>query len=426
MMLWTLVISLMVFIGLGLPIAFSMGLAAVVALLVDGSVPLIVLPQKMYSSLDSFPLLAIPLFILAGSVMNVGGITDGLIRLSRVLVGHLRGGLGHVTVVTNVLFSTISGSAAASAAAVGSMLIPAMHRDGYRREDAAVINAAAAILGPVIPPSVVMVIYGAMTGLSIGKLLLAGIGPGILIAIVLMCAVAVMSRRGEIKTYPRATLQEAGTALRVALPAIIMPAIIVGGIMTGVFTATEAGVIAVAYGAIYAFATRRSTLTEFWANVTEATITSSSIMIILGGAALFGWIVAREGVPDAIAGWLQAMTTDPTMVMILILLVLLVVGIFIEPIPAMVMLVPVLTPIADAYKFDPYHFAMVVTFGVLLGSLTPPVAVLVLITSKIAKVDPNKAIKPLIPVFASMVVALILIAFIPIISLLGPLLAGGE
>lgn len=420
MMLWILVIALMAFIALGMPIAFSMGLAAVVALAIDGSVPLIVLPQKMYSSLDSFPLLAIPLFILAGSVMNVGGITGSLIGLSRVLVGHLKGGLGHVTVLTNVLFSTISGSAAASAAAVGSMLIPEMKKDGYKAEDAAVINAAAAILGPVIPPSVVMVIYGAMTGLSIGTLLLAGIGPGILIAAILMVAVWVMSRTSDLKIYPRATIAEARTAIVEAVPALIMPAIIVGGIVSGLFTATEAGVIAVAYGVIYALASRRTNLAGIVKQVTEATTVSSSIMIILGGAALFGWIVARQGVPVMIADWLQAMTSSPAVVMILILAVLLVVGIFIEPIPALVMLVPVFQPVAASYGFDPYHFAMVMTFGLLLGSLTPPVAVLVLITCKIARVDVNKANRPLVPMFLCMIVALILIAFIPWISLIGP------
>src|SRR5690606_4772796 len=217
-------------------------LAAVVALALDGSVPMLVLPQKMYSSLDSFPLLAIPLFILAGALMNVSGITDRLIDLSRTLVGHLRGGLGQVTVVTSMLFATISGSAAASAAAVGSMMIPQMEKDGYRKEDAAVITAASAILGPVIPPSVVLVIYASMTGLSIGTLFLAGIGPGLLIGLVLMIGVFFLGASKDIRTYPWAGLGSFGIAFVRALPALLMPAIIVGGIVSGVFTATESGV----------------------------------------------------------------------------------------------------------------------------------------------------------------------------------------
>ena len=419
-MVLSLTLFLLLFIALGMPIAFSMGLAAVAAIVLDGSIPLIVLPQKMFSSLDSFPLLAIPLFILAGQVMNVSGITERLIGLARSLVGHLRGGMGQVTILTSLLFSTISGSAAASAAAVGGMLIPAMARDGFRREDAAVITAGAAILGPVIPPSVVMVIYGSMTGLSIGTLFLAGIGPGILIALVLMAAVFHMAGKNPMRRHARASWGERGRALGAAVPALMMPAIIVGGIVSGLFTATEAGVVAVAYGAIYALVTRRSSLAGLVANMTSAAVTSSSIMIILGGASLFGWIVAHEGVPALIAAWLQSFTDSPSVVMLLVVAVLLIVGIFIEPIPAMVMLVPVLQPIGDAYGLEPYHFAMVVTFGLLLGSLTPPVAVLVLITCKIAGIDYMRANRPLIPIFTMMVVALVLIAFIPAITLVFP------
>lgn len=424
-MVVTLVIALIVFIALGMPIAFSMGLAAVVALLLDGSVPLLVLPQKMYSSLDSFPLLAIPLFILAGALMNISGITDRLVGLARVLVGHMRGGLGQVTILTNLLFSTISGSAAASAAAVGAMLIPQMEKDGYRKEDAAVITAASAILGPIIPPSVVLVIYGSMTGLSIGTLFLAGFGPGLLISIVLMAAVYLIGRRTGVKVYPRANLREGFRAFVNSLPALAMPAIIVGGIVSGVFTTTEAGVIAVAYAALYAFLIKRTPFRMISANVTDAAIVSSSILIILGGAALFGWIVAREGVPMMIAAWLQGMTGDPIFAITLIVLVLLVVGIFIEPIPAIIMLVPVLQPIANAYGIEPYHFAMVVSFGLLLGSLTPPIAVLVLITCKIANVPVSKANRPLLPIFGAMVLVLFAIAYVPFISLVFPTLLGG-
>lgn len=424
-MVLVLVVSLVVLICLGMPIAFSMGLAAVIALLVDGSVPLLVLPQKMYSSLDSFPLLAIPLFILAGALMNISGITDKLVVLSRSLVGHMRGGLGQVTVLTSVLFSTISGSAAASAAAVGAMMIPQMKQDGYRGEDAAVITAASAILGPVIPPSVVMVIYGSMTGLSIGTLFLAGIGPGILIAVILMVGVYIIGSRDGIKKYARANPLEILTALVKALPALIMPGIIVGGIVTGLFTTTEAGVIAVAYAAIYAVAIKRTPLSQIVSNVSSAATVSSSILVILGGAALFGWIVAREGLPVMIAAWLQSVTGEPLVALTLILLVLLVVGIFIEPIPAMIMLVPVLQPIANAYGFEPYHFAMVVTFGLLLGSLTPPVAVLVLITCKIANVPVNRANGPLIPMFGVLVAVLFVLAYVPFISLAFPIWFGG-
>ena len=423
-MILSLTLLLCVFLALGMPIAFSMGLAAMGAIALDGGVPLIVVAQKFYSSLDSFPLLAIPLFILAGSVMNVGGITERLIQLSQSLVGHVRGGLGQVSIFTSLLFATISGSAAASAAAVGGMLIPAMERDGYRREDAAIITAAAAILGPIIPPSILMVIYGSITGLSIGTLFLAGIGPGIVITIILMITVNRMANRMDVRVYPRSTLVEMRRAFTSAVPALVMPGIIVGGIISGMFTATEAGAIAVAYGIAYAALTGRAGVKQFVVNITQAAIASSSIMVILGGAALFGWILARAGVPVMIAGALQSITDEPAIVMALVLIALLAIGIFIEPIPALVMLVPVLQPIANSYGFDPYHFATVVTYAVLLGSLSPPVAVLVLITCKIANIDYTRTTKPLIPVFLALVAVLVVVAFVPAITLAIPHLFG--
>jgi C4-dicarboxylate transporter DctM subunit len=418
--IWTLTGLLCLLLALGLPIAFSMGLAAAGALLLAGQVPIIVLAQKFYSSLDSFALLAIPMFILAGSVMNVGGITQRLIALSMAMVGHVRGGLGQVVIFTSLLFATISGSAAASAAAVGGMLIPAMQRDGYRPQDAAVITAGAAILGPIIPPSILMVIYSSMTGLSVGTLFMSGVVPGLVITLVLMATVWRMARSMQVRIYPRSSYAARGTALGRAIPALVMPALIFGGIVSGVFTATEAGAIAVGYGILYAFGTRRAGPRLMLANIAQAAVASSSIMIILGGAALFGWIIAREGVPAALAAWLTAMTSSPALVMALIVAALLVVGIFIEPIPALIMLVPVLQPIAATYGFDPYHFAMVVTYGLLLGSLSPPVAVLVLITCKIARIDYTLTTRPLIPVFTALVLVLVLIAYAPAVTLAVP------
>lgn len=419
-MIVTLALLLCLLLMLGLPIAFSMGLAAAGTLLLDGSVPIIVLAQRFYSSLDSFPLLAIPMFILAGSVMNIGGITERLIDLSMALVGHIRGGLGQVAIFTSLLFATISGSAAASAAAVGGMLIPRMRRDGYRAEDAAVITAGAAILGPIVPPSILMVIYSSMTGLSVGTLFLAGVVPGLVIAAVLMLTVARMARRMAVRVYPKATAPARIKATLQALPALVMPALIVGGIVSGVFTATEAGAVAVGYGILYALGTRRAGARLMLGNIAQAAVASSSIMVILGGASLFGWIIAREGLPAEIAAWLQAFTDDPDTVMALILVALMLVGIVIEPIPALIMLVPVLQPIAGAYGFEPHHFAMVVAYGLLLGSLSPPVAVLVLITCKIAGVDYTATNRPLLPVFAALVMVLVVIAYVPILTLAVP------
>jgi C4-dicarboxylate transporter DctM subunit len=246
-----------------------------------------------------------------------------------------------------------------------------------------------------------------------------------LIGAILMVGVFILGGAPGIRRYQWAGFGAFAKAFVKAVPALLMPAIIVGGIVSGVFTATESGVMAVAYAAVYALWIKRVPIRQLIRNCSEAALVSSSILVILGGAALFGWIVAREGVPVVIAAWLQAITGDPGIAMALIVIVLLLVGIFIEPIPALIMLVPVLQPIADAFGYNPYHFAMVVTFGLLLGSLTPPVAVLVLIACKIAGVPPSKANRPLIPVFGVLVAVLFAIAFVPYVSLSFPQLLGG-
>ncbi|MEY3665495.1 MAG: hypothetical protein RLZZ153_1677 [Pseudomonadota bacterium] len=423
-MLLSLTISLLILLLLGVPIAFALGLAGVIALLLNGQVPLIVLAQKVYGSLDSFPLLAIPLFIYAGAVMNEGGITARIVDLARALVGHLRGGLGQVVIFTSLVFSSISGSAAAAAAAVGGMLLPSMKREGYDEAWSATIVASAAILGPIIPPSILMVIYSSMTGQSVGALFLAGLMPGLLITGTLMAMTWLMASRMGARSQHRASIAEISRALLRALPALVMPVIIIAGILSGIFTATEAGVIAVAYGIAYGFITRELDWRTLLQQTLSAAVVSSSILIILGGAALFSWILTREGVPAQAAAFMQSWVSSPAGFMMVLLVLLFVVGIFIEPIPAMIMLVPVLLPIANAYQIDPTHLAVVITVGVLLGSLSPPVAVLVLIACKIAGIDARRTNRPLLPMFAALLLAHLIIAFWPELSTWLPKAAG--
>ncbi|MDO8250340.1 MAG: TRAP transporter large permease subunit [Rhodoferax sp.] len=282
-MLLTLTISLLAFLVLGVPIAFALGLAGLTAIVINGTIPLVVVAQKVYASLDSFPLLAIPLFIYAGSVMNSGGITERIVDFAKSLVGHLRGGLGQVCVLTSLIFASISGSAAAAAAAVGGMLLPAMKREGYDEPYSVVIVASSAILGPIIPPSILMVIFSSMTGESVGALFVAGIGPGLLITGVLMLMVYLLAGKMGAKQLRRASMAEIWRAFVRAVPALVMPLIIIVGILSGVFTATEAGVVAVAYGIAYGFVTRQLSFETLRRETLAAAITSSSILIILGG-----------------------------------------------------------------------------------------------------------------------------------------------
>jgi len=391
-------------------------MAGVVAVLASDSIPLVIVAQKFYTSLDSFPLLAIPLFIYAGSVMNEGGITRRIVALAMAMVGHFRGGLGQVTVITSLIFSSISGSASAAAAAVGSMLLPAMKKENYDEPYSVVVVASAAILGPIIPPSILMVIYASMTGASVGALFIAGILPGLLITAVLMVMVYLLAGRMGARSARRANLNEVWRAFVQALPALVMPIIIIAGILSGIFTATEAGVIAVAYGIAYGLISGEMSLSELMRQTLSSAVVSSSILITLCGAALVSWLLTREGVPAQLAALMQEWVSNRAMFMLLLVLLLFVVGIFIEPIPAMIMLVPVLLPIANAYGIESTHFAVVMTVGVLLGSLSPPVAVLVLIAAKIAHVDYAKTNKPLIPMFAALTVTHLVIAFVPVLS----------
>lgn len=408
--------SFILLLALGVPIAFSMGLSAVLALLVDGSVPLLILPQRFFSSLDSFPLLAIPLFILAGNLMNVAGITEAIVGLARRLVGHLRGGLGQVNIATSLLFSGISGSATADIAAVGGMLMPAMEREGYKPEWSAVITASSAIIGPIIPPSILMVVYGAMTGLSIGDLFLAGIVPGLVIAACLMALVWVKADEIGAPRYERASMGEIGSSFVTAMPALVMPVLIVGGIQSGIFTPTEAGIVAVVYGLLYGVFTGKLGLRNTGRLLMDAAISSASILVILGGAALFSWLIAREGLPRQIAGFLFTLTENGYLVLLLVAIFLLVIGMFVETISALILVVPILTPIAATYGFDPIHFAIVTVVTVLLGALTPPVAILLLLACRIGNVSYAKTMRPLVPFFVVLLVGLTLIMYVPALT----------
>lgn len=423
-MLLTLTISLVAFLLLGVPIAFALGMAGLAAVLVSDAIPLVIVAQKFYTSLDSFPLLAIPLFIYAGAVMNEGGITERIVHFAKALVGHLRGGLGQVVVITSLIFSSISGSASAAAAAVGGMLLPSMKREGYDQPYSVVVVAASAILGPIIPPSILMVIYSSMTGASVGALFIAGVLPGLLITAVLMLMVYLMASKMGARNERRASLAEVWEAFVHALPALVMPVIIIAGILSGIFTATEAGVVAVAYGICYGFITKELTVRELARQTLASAVVSSSILIILGGAALVSWLITREGVPAQLAALIQGWVSSRELFLLLLVAVLFVVGIFIEPIPAMIMLVPVLLPIATAYGIESTHFAVILTVGVLLGSLSPPIAVLVLIAAKIANIDYTRTNRALIPTFGALCVCHVVIAFVPALSNWLPRLAG--
>ncbi|KYH32732.1 TRAP transporter large permease [Neomoorella mulderi] len=396
-MLTALFISFVVLLILGVPIAFSMAISSVIALMFS-SVPISITVQRMITSIDSFSLMAIPFFMLAGELMDSGGISRRMVRFAQALVGFIRGGLGMSCVVASTIFAGISGSASADTAAIGSILIPSMVKAGYPKGYVASLQACAGSLGPIIPPSLIMIIYGSITGLSIGKLFLAGAIPGILIALGLMVVNYWQAKKLNIIATGKFEWRELGQSFIEAIWALIAPLIVVGGILGGVFTATEAGVIVAVYSFIVGyFIYREYSLKDIPLIFMKAAMTTSMVMIIVAGAAIFGWILASEQFPEIATSWLLSLSNNPDIVMLLIIAFLIVVGCFVETIAAAIILIPVLFSIGNQFAYDPIHFATVIAMCLVLGGITPPVGVQLFITSAIARTTMRETLRYLLP-----------------------------
>jgi tripartite ATP-independent transporter DctM subunit len=371
--------------------------------------------------MDSFLLLAIPFFLLAGGLMNAGGVTARLVDFATTLVGHVHGGLGHVTVVANVIMSGMSGSAAADAAATGAVLIPSMVRQGYAPGFAAAISAAAACIGPIIPPSIAFVIFGSLTGVSVGRLFVAGFVPGLLMGLYLMVACYLVARaRGYAAATRRATAAEVWRSLLRAGPAMLTPVVVLGGIVAGVVTPTEAAAVAVLYSLVLGLVYRELRWRAVPGLLTEVVVTTSVVYLLLGVFNLLGWVLAVEQIPQALAGGFLALTDQPWLVLLVINVVLFVLGIPIEPVPLMVILGPMLVPIVAKYGIDPVHFGVVFVFNVVLGVITPPVGTNMFITCSIANCSVGAFTRESWPFIAALVLLLLLITYVPAITLFLP------
>lgn len=398
---------------IGMPVAFAIGIAGTAVLFIIADVPMTIIPQKLFTSVNSFPLMAVPFFILAGYMMNVGGITNRLVDFARTLVGHFAGGLAQVNVLTSMLFAGISGSASADASAIGSTLIPAMLRDGYSKSFSVSVTAASATIGPIIPPSIVMVIYGSMTNVSIGALFIAGIIPGIMIGIAQMITVRHFSIKRGYKAEQRVPFSEVISKFKDAIWALFGPVIILGGILSGIFTATEAGVIAAVYAFVVGvFVYKEIKLREIKQILLDSTIMTSVPIIILGMAGIFGWVLAREQFSGMLIELVSGLGASSMITLLAVVAVLLIVGLFIESLAAMIIFVPVLTPLVTQFGWDPIHFAMIVVISMLIGTVTPPVGIQLYIAAAIAKIPVSK-VHDIWAFVLSMVVVLLLIIFIP-------------
>jgi len=402
-----------VFMLLGMPIAYCMGLAAIVTIMLDGQLPVLLLAQQFYDALDNFSLLAVPLFVLAGELMSVSGITERLVNMSKAMIGHLRGGLAQANIVTNMFMAAISGSALADLAAIGSMMIPAMKKEGYHPAFTVAVTSCAAMMAPIIPPSIIAVIYGSVTGVSIGALFLGGVVPGVLAGFAMMVITWWLAPRAGAGTTPRANWSERGLATVRAVPAMVMPAIIIGGILSGAFTPTEAGSIAALYALLFGLLARRHSARSLYANFAAAALTTAGALVTLGGAALFSWVLSRAGVGQLALQGMLALTDDPRLAMLVLIVFFFLLGTFLEPVPALIIVVPIMGPMIKHLGFDPVHFGLVVIMLLVVGSVTPPVGVLAMVASKIAGVSYNSTIGYLSPYIAAWMAVVLLVAYVP-------------
>jgi tripartite ATP-independent transporter DctM subunit len=412
---------------LGLPIAVSMGLTAVLSFLALGGPSLLsMVPQRMYSGTTSFTLLAIPFFILAGNLMNTGGITHRLVRFAQCLIGHIRGGLGHVTVVTNMIMAGMSGSAVADAVGTGTVLIPAMEKAGYPRVFSAALVGAASTIGPVIPPSIPFVIFGSITGTSVGRLFLGGFLPGVLMGIFLMITVAILAKRRGYPREQRATLRELLVATLQAAPAWGSPFIIIGGILGGIFTPTEAAAVASIYAlAIGMFVYREITLADLPRILWETIRNTVQVMFIISAASVFGWLLIQQRVPTTIVEGLMALTSTRWVVLLIVTVILLILGCFMEGIAIMLLTIPVFMPLVARVGVDPVHFGVVMTLNLMVGLLTPPVGMSLYAVSSISKVGIWLLARELWPYIVALALCLFLITYIPGLVLWVPNLVMG-
>jgi len=408
---------------LGVPIAISLAGSCLLYVLLTGRVPDVVVVHRMVNGVDSFPLLAIPFFILAGNLMNNGGITARIFDFAKALMGWMRGGLGHVNVGASIVFSGMSGAAVADAGGLGTIEIKAMRDAGYADDFAVGITAASSTIGPIIPPSLPMVIYGVMASVSVGQLFAAGLIPGLLMGGALMVMITVMARR---RGYPRDSqfiLSVLGIAFRRAFLSLLTPVIIVGGIISGMFTPTEAAIAAVVYALVLGLFVYRTLNWQRLIRVSMDTIeTTAVILLIVAGASIFAWILTSNQVTQHVTQLLGPFADNPIALLLIINLVLIVIGCFMETIAAITIMVPVLLPAVAAAGIDPVHFGVIMVLNLMIGLLTPPVGMVLYVLSRVSGTPFEQCMRGTIPFLIPLVISLLLVTFIPAISLWLPTL----
>lgn len=411
---------------LSMPVVFSLLVASIVAILWGGSIPLTIVAHKLVSGIDSYPLLAIPLFIVFGEVVNKGGIGRRIVDFSQALVGSFRGGLAHANVVASMFFGGLSGSATADSAAIGSVLIPAMKRGGYPATFSVAVTATSSIIGIIIPPSVDLILYGWLTDTPIDELFAGGLLPGILIGVALMVVCHILSVRHGYGIRQPFSLPELVRRTGDTFPALLMPLIIIGGILFGISTVTEAAAASVVYGLLVTWLYYRElTFKDLPGLFSDAATTIGQVMFLLGTAKVFAYVMTVEQVPLQLSQALFDALPSTGFFALNVVLICLVVGLFLTPAIATIILTPILYPAAVGFGVDPVHFGLMLVSGLALGHVTPPVGLTLLLTSSIGGVSVGEMMRPLLPFFLMLVAIVLVIAYVPAITLFIPELLRG-
>ncbi|MHB1006834.1 MAG: TRAP transporter large permease [Chloroflexota bacterium] len=421
----TLAVLFFVLMALTVPLCFSMGLGATIALLLDGSIPPVVIVQRMFAGSDSTTLLAIPFYILAGNLMEEAGISTQLVNLARALVGHIRGSFGMVTVVAEYFFSGLSGSTTADVSAIGSLMIPAMRRAGYRAEDSVAIVAAATSMGSLVPPSLGMIVMASVMEISVGALFFAGFVPAAAIAVVLMMLIYFQARRTGMPVGERASWRGMAIALKDSALALLMPVIIFGGILGGLTTATEAGAVACLYAFVVgAFVFRTINLPALQRLAIKSALLTGVVMFLVATATVFAWILTTQQVPQRLGDIVFSVSRDPNAFLAMSSLIFMLIGGLLDGVPAMLILLPIFAPMASAVGLNPLHFAIVMYTAINIGLFLPPIGVCFLLSCALGGLSMEKAVRAFLPYLVALVVGMVIVAAFPALTLFLPEVTG--
>lgn len=399
----------------GCPLAFSMILSSLSFIFLSGNIEYITIPQNMTGGLDSFPLLAIPLFLLAGTLMNELGVTDRLFTFASAMVGHITGGLGHVNVLGSMIFAGMSGSAIADAAGLGAIEIEAMNKAGYRTPFSAAVTAASSIIGPIIPPSIPMVVFGSLAGVSVAKLFMGGLIPGIILGLTQMILVYYMAKTGLEKCplSPRSSVKEMFRAFRKAFLSLLAPVILINGLFVGFFTATEAGGVTVVYTIFLGLLYREITLSKLINCLKQTFLATASVLFLVAGGTVFAWLIALLKIPESIGDFIFGITTNKYLILLLINVFLLIQGCFMSATAGLIIVTPMLLSVVNKIWIDPVHLGVIVVLNLMIGLLTPPVGMVLFVVKEVAKITFEEMVESIIPFYITLIFTLLLITYVP-------------